>query len=290
MDRWMTPEINRILPILGIGIISFSVIIGLLARKIRSSFKPFSRKAVIYLLVALLLFGFTALVVAAGFFNTYTGYFIFFQVLFMLYGSLHVYLMKMKMDWGRDERSFWPDVLYSFLIMVAGALVFALIYRLVNREGLELPMMTSVLFFIIPVIVVHTFKKAMEIPPRVLKQWYYPVHQPVEDPDENKLKNLLLISFEFQKKSDDAWFTNFRAKAPTDMELGTLFYYFINDYNEQHPQARIHYTNANGEPYGWMFYKKPRWYTILTGYMDADKTIFINTIRENDIIVCARIY
>jgi hypothetical protein len=290
MDKWMTPEINRILPFLGIGIISFSVIIALLARKIRSSFKPFSRKAIIYLLAALLLFGLTALVIAAGIFKTYTGYFIFFQILFVLYGSLHVYLMKKKMAWGQDERSFWPDVLYSFLIMVAGALVFALVYRLVNREGLEWPMMASVVFFIVPVFVTHTFRKAMEIPPKVLKQWYYPVHQPVEDPDENKLKNLLLISFEFQKKSDDAWFTNFRAKAPTDMELGRLFYYFINDYNERHPQARIHYINANGEPYGWMFYKKPRWYTILTGYMDADKTIFVNSIRENDIIVCARIF
>lgn len=290
MDKWMTPEINRILPFLGIGIISFSVILGLLARKIRSSFKPFSRKAVLYLLSALLLFGLTALVIAPGFFKSYTGYFIFFQVLFVLYGSLHVYLMKKMMAWGRDERSFWPDVLYSLLIMAAGAIVFALVYRLVNREGLELPMMCAVLFFIVPVFVVHTFRKAMEIPPKVLKQWHYPVHHPVEDPDENKLKNLLLISFEFQKKSDDAWFTNFRAKAPTDMELGMLFYYFINDYNERHPQARIHYINGNGEPYGWMFYKKPRWYTILTGYMDADKTIFVNSIRENDIIVCARTF
>ncbi len=45
----------------------------------------------------------------------------------------------------------------------------------------------------------------------------------LEDPDENKLKNMLLISFEFQKGGTDHCFTNFRAKAPADMELRLLF-------------------------------------------------------------------
>ncbi len=73
------------------------------------------------------------------------------------------------------------------------------------------------------------------------------------------------------------------------MELGELFYYFINDYNERHPQGQIMFSNGTGKPYGWMFYKKPKWYTILTTYMDSDKTIYLNRIRENDVIVCSRI-
>jgi hypothetical protein len=142
-----------------------------------------------------------------------------------------------------------------------------LAYRWLNREGLEISMMFSTLFFIIPLFVWHTFLSALAIPPKVLNQWYYPVHEPMEDPEESKLKNMLLISFEFQKNGQDTYFTNFRAKAPVDMELGELFYYFINDYNERHPQ----------------------WYTVLTTYMDSDKTIYLNRIRENDVIVCSRI-
>jgi len=74
------------------------------------------------------------------------------------------------------------------------------------------------------------------------------------------------------------------------MELGELFYYFINDYNERHPLEHIQYVNGPGDPHGWMFYKKPKWYNILTRYMDADRTIFLNGIRENDVIVCIRAY
>lgn len=289
MERWFTPDLNRLLLYLGIGLISFSVIIGLVAKKIRNSFKPFSKKAIWYLLISVAVFALTGLFVAARFFSTYSGYFIFFQILFLLYGCLHIYWMQQKMDWGKDKRSFWPDLIFTFLILLAGAICFMLMYRFVNREGLELSMMLSTMFFIIPLFVWHTFHSAMAIPPKVFNQWYYPVHEPMEDPEEGKLKNMLLISFEFQKNGRDSFFTNFRAKAPVDMELGQLFYYFINDYNERHPQAQIHFSSGTGEPYGWMFYKKPKWYTILTTYMDSDKTIFLNRIRENDIIVCSRV-
>lgn len=289
MERFITPDLNKVLMLLGIGFLSLSVILGFVARKIRNSFKPFSKRAILYLVIAALLFALTGLIIGAPLFSSYTGYFIFFQVLFLLYGTAHVYLMERKLPWGAD-RAFWPDFIFTFLVMVAGAVGFVLAYRLVNREGLEIALMPSVLVFLVPLFVLYTFRQAMALPPKVLKQWYYPVHQPVEDPDESKLKNLLLISFEFQKKGDDAWYTNFRAKAPTDMELGTLFYYFINDYNERHPEGRIHFVNGQGTPHGWMFYKKPKWYNIFTRYVDADRTIFTNNIRENDVIVCARTF
>jgi hypothetical protein len=285
----LTPELNRLLLYLGIGLVSFASIIGLVAKKIRSSFKPFSKKAIWYLLISVAVFALTGLFIAVGLFSNYNRYFIFFQVLFLLYGGLHIHMMQRKMDWGKDKQTFIPDLMFTFLILLAGAICFVLAYRWVNREGLELPMMWATIFFIIPLFVWHGFLTALAIPPKVLNKWYYPVHEPMEDPEENKLKNMLLISFEFQKNGQDAFFTNFRAKAPVDMELGELFYYFINDYNERHPQGQILFSNGTGKPHGWMFYKKPKWYTILTTYMDADKTIFLNRIRENDVIVCSRI-
>lgn len=285
----LSPELNKLLLYLGISLISFSAIIGVFAKKIRSSFKPFSKRAVWYLLVSVAVFALTGLFIAARFFSSYNGYFIFFQVLFLLYGILHIYMMHRKMDWGKERQTFMPDLIFTVIILLAGAICFMLAYRWLNREGLEISMMFSALFFIIPLFVWHTFLSALAIPPKVLNQWYYPVHEPMEDPEESKLKNMLLISFEFQKNGQESYFTNFRAKAPVDMELGELFYYFINDYNERHPQGQIHFSNGTGKPYGWMFYKKPKWYTIMTTYMDSEKTIYLNRIRENDVIVCSRI-
>src|ERR1044072_1588007 len=285
----LSPELNKLLLYLGISLISFSAIIGIFAKKIRNSFKPFSKRAIWYLLVSVAVFAVTGLFIAARFFSSYNGYFIFFQVLFLLYGVLHIYMMHRKMSWGKEKQTFVPDLIFTFLILLAGSICFMLAYRWLNREGLEISMMFSALFFIIPLFVWHTFLSALAIPPKVLNQWYYPVHEPMEDPEESKLKNMLLISFEFQKNGQESFFTNFRAKAPVDMELGELFYYFINDYNERHPQGQIHFSNGTGKPYGWMFYKKPKWYTIMTTYMDSDKTIYLNRIRENDVIVCSRI-
>ncbi|HEY8895517.1 MAG TPA: TssN family type VI secretion system protein [Niastella sp.] len=285
----LSPELNKLLLYLGIGLVSFSAIIGIFAKKIRNSFKPFSKRAIWYLLISVAIFAVTGLFIATRFFSGYNGYFIFFQVLFLLYGGLHIYMMHKKMDWGKEKQTFVPDLIFTFIILLAGAICFMLAYRWLNREGLEISMMFSTLFFIIPLFVWHTFLSALAIPPKVLNQWYYPVHEPMEDPEESKLKNMLLISFEFQKNGQESFFTNFRAKAPVDMELGELFYYFINDYNERHPQGQIHFSNGTGKPYGWMFYKKPKWYTIMTTYMDSEKTIYLNRIKENDVIVCSRI-
>ena len=80
----------------------------------------------------------------------------------------------------------------------------------------------------------------------------------------------------FQKKLNEPHFTNFRAKAPRDMEFGQLFYYFINDYNERHPNGKIEFADKNLSAYGWIFYQKPAWYTINTKYIDTDKTFYAN--------------
>ena len=166
----MTPELNRLLLYLGIGLISFSAIISLVARKIRNSFKPFSKRAIWYLLISVAVFALTGLFIAAGFFSNYNRYFIFFQVLFLLYGGLHMYMMQRKMDWGKEKQSFWPDLIFTILIMLAGAICFMLAYRWVNREGLEISMMMSALFFIIPLFVWHSFLAALAIPPKILKK------------------------------------------------------------------------------------------------------------------------
>lgn len=285
----LSPELNKLLLYLGIGLVSLSAIVGVFAQKIRSSFKPFSKRAIWYLLASVAIFAVTGLLIAVPFFSSYNGYFIFFQVLFLIYGGLHLYMMHRKMDWGKEKQTFVPDLIFTIIVLLAGSICFMLAYRWLNREGLEISMMFSTLFFIIPLFVWQTFLSALAIPPKVLNRWFYPVHEPMEDPEESKLKNMLLISFEFQKNGQETFFTNFRAKAPVDMELGELFYYFINDYNDRHPQGQIHFSAGTGKPYGWMFYKKPKWYTILTTYMDSDKTIYLNRIRENDVIVCSRI-
>lgn len=288
MEKIISPELKHIFLFTGIGFVGLSTIMGVVIARLRGAFKPYLKRTFIYLLISCAAFALTAVLINIPF-ASLSYHFVIFQIMFLGLGILHAAFQKRYLLWSADD-SFWADLLFSLSLVMAGAICFLLAYRFFNRESPDIYMAAATLFFIVPFLVYETFKRAMNIPPKIYKQWYYPVDLQNElIPDEAKLKNLSVISFEFKKKPGDPYYTNFRAKAPADMEMGELFYYFINDYNDRHPQSKIAFANEKtGNPYGWIFYKKPKWYHIFTRYIDMDKTTFINSIRENDVIVCYR--
>ena len=264
---------NKFLMILGISAMGLSALLAKMIGKIKGSFKPYTRSTLWYSLICLIFFALIAFTAHPKIFTEPLSFLIFYQAYFLLFGSIHFYMMHRLLRWSGDEATFWVEVLYTLILGMFGSLCFVLVYRLVNVQGMVYLMATSSLFFIIPLFIYHTYKKAVAIPPKVLKQWAYPFHENIDDPDESKMKNLLVISLEFQKRTADGHYTNFRAKAPTDMEFGRLFYYFINDYNERHPNEKIEFISDRGDVHGWIFYKKPKWWSFITQYIDTDKTI-----------------
>ncbi|MCF3111403.1 TssN family type VI secretion system protein [Niabella sp. CC-SYL272] len=288
MENWFSPSLKSALPYLGISFISMSVIMGLIVSKIRGSFKPFTKPTVYYILLYAAGFAVIGLLSWFRFLESNTQQFLFFQFFFLWLGILHVYTLNTRLKWV-NEKTRWAEVFLTLAILFIGGLCFMMTYRLFRKDYMDLTMATAAVIFFIPLIVYYTYKQAVAIPFKILKQWHYPAHIEIAEVDEKKLRNLLVISFEFHKKGTDKHFTNFRAKAPVDMEFGELFYYFINDYNERHPSASIAYINDKGAPSGWIFFKKPKWYTLFTKYIDPERTIFINKIKENDIIICSRV-
>ena len=74
-----------------------------------------------------------------------------------------------------------------------------------------------------------------------------------------------------------------------NMEFGKLFYFFINDYNERHPESNIEHLNSTTQlPHEWIFYFKPNWLGNIN-HIDFSKTVLSNEIKENDVIVCQRV-
>lgn len=288
MERIFTTELLRMLGILGLGGFSLMAIVGRVVGRLRGSFQPYLKISILYILVGALFFAAVAFLGQNPLFKVPLRSFIIFQVIFLALGILHIYSMPKFLEWADDERSFWATLLFTVIVAVFGYMFFVIVFKWINPDRYHYLAGSSVAFFIIPLLVYQTFLKAIAIPPKIFRLWLYPINEEEQEPDEDKLKNMLVISFEFQKKINERHFTNFRAKAPRDMEFGQLFYYFINDYNERHPNARIEYTDEDKEAYGWIFYKKPRWYTINTFYIDPEKTFYANRIRENDVIVCSR--
>jgi hypothetical protein len=289
MSKIFSQQVMMMLGIAGIVGISLMTVLGVYISKARGSFAPYRKATIIYLLVALLILAIPG----------FAGYKVFFirpaytliacQVIFFVLGLFHIRYMHRYLKWSDSDKSFWFEAIFTLVTAAFGFIGFLIIFTWMNNEGYQYYMASSVSFFVIAFFVYNSFLRAVNIPIKIYNKWYYPVLEEVDDPDESKLKNILVISFEFQKKKTDKHFTNFRAKAPSDMEFGQLFYYFINDYNERHPNAKIEYLGERNVPYGWMFYRKPKWYSIGTKYIDTDLTFFTNHIRENDVIVCARV-
>lgn len=303
MEKLVTDELTKTVILLGMAMAGASALLVkliMLITKIHGSFKPYQKATLNYLLVALLLFAAIACLAYWSYLQNQQAFFWIYQAYFLVLGVIHVYWMRGYLKWSGNTKSLWSELLFTLVTALLGSIVFIIVHRFFNNydqlaeQGffnfnlLEQVMATSTIFFVVPWFVNQTFKSAIDIPDKVLKQWYYPVNQEMEEPDEEKLKNLLVISFVFRKQTTDIHYTHFRAKAPVDMEMGELFYYFINDYNERHPNEKIEFIDDAGEPHGWVFYKKPRLYTLLKQYIHADKTIYTNRIRENDVIICSR--
>jgi hypothetical protein len=289
MERVLPNELSKFLIIIGIGVLSLSALLARKVGKVKESFQPHQKATAWYLLLSL--FSFAIAACAQWFFPKAVNYLthsILYQAFFMLLGIVHIPLMHHYLKWSREENSFWFEVFFTIILAMFGSIGFAVVFRQFNKEGFELLMASGIFLFVIPLLFTETFTRAINIPPRILKHWFYPVHEQFQEPDESISKNLLIISFEFQKHSSDTLFSNFRVKAPTEMDFGQLFYFFINEYHERHPNAKIECMNEGGEPYGWIFYKKPRWYTFKTHYINTDNTIYSNRIRENDVIICSR--
>lgn len=288
MEKLLTNELLKYILIMGAGAIAMAAIMARLVAKLKGSFKQYQKATIIYLFVFAIFFAIIALSGMPFFFHKILTAFIFLQVYFLLLGSSHVFFLNKKISWANDEKSFVAEMLFTILICLCGCTIFLIIYHAVNKNGFEYLMAGASLFFVVPFFFYHTFQQAMAIPPKILKQWFYPVSEEIDEPEDSKLKNLIVISFEFQKQANDKNVINFRAKAPRDMEFGLLFYYFINDYNIVNSNSKIQFINGYGEPQGWVFYKQPRWNSIVTKYIDVDQTIFSNRIKENDVIICTR--
>jgi hypothetical protein len=274
--------------ILGIATIGLSALFSKMVEKVKGSVKPYIKSTIIYSLIALLFFAIIGFTAHPSIFTDHITFFIFYQAYFLLFGLVHFHVMHRFLRWSGNEAAFPAETVFNIILSIVGSICFMLVFKWKSTEGMVPMMLTACYVFILPGFVYQTFRKAIAIPLKIIKQWQYPFDQTIVDPDESKFKNLLVISFEFQKQTNDNHFTNFRAKAPADMEFGELFYFFLNDYNERHANSKIGFVEVNGTPHEWIFYKKPKWHTVLTQYIDTEKTIFNNKIRENDVIICSR--
>lgn len=273
-----------------VGLFFISSILMGVVKKLRLLFTRNKKKAILYALFTLLTFALAGLLSSSKVLNdTPLNSFIGIQVVFLILGSLHLFVLKRYFpDLEDDKTGFFNQFLFTIAILLIGFIAYI---NVINRFRPEFSFtfMGAGISYLIPFLVYKLFHFAYGIPVPVYKKWRYPIDDSIKDPTKQELVNPAVISFEFQKAFDEADITNFRIKAPEQMEFGKLFYFFINDYNERHPESPVQFLDPNSqEPQEWNFYFKPNWYGS-TRHIDHSRTILNNNIKENDIIVCQRV-
>lgn len=220
--------------------------------------------------------------------------FVLFWILSIIYLSLGVLFVLwahkryFKATKSNKNKVLVAELIYALSIILMSIAVFiAIQYFFNDKKFLFYPVLCSVLFFFIPILLWHTFLAAYLIPTPVYEYWTYPLDKPIPIPEEKENEVLYVIGFEIAKKMNDKR-TYFRAKTPENIPLGELFYHFINDYNEQQSETPVVYTNEFSESYEWKFRTKPKWYQF-SRILDSHKTIKENKIRENSVIICERV-
>jgi hypothetical protein len=277
---------------LGLGtlIIFFAIAVFLLTitmSRVKEA-KKYKKITLLYLILAGLGFGIAGL---AGFFglrDNLLTFFVVIQSLILILGISHSILLHSLLPWASKNKFAW-EFLFSIAIAFFGAFIFLLVYNfLLKVHVLQFVMLTGFIWFLVPFFFIKAFNQYCMIPERLFRKWYYPVGKEPSDPLDSELVSLLVISFVFHKKLNDPEITTFRAKAPSHMVFGRLFYYFLNDYNERHKEGPIEFLDSEQHPYGWVFHHKTNWFGRKR-YIDPDQIIIDNRIKENSVIICKRI-
>ncbi|MDX1270537.1 TssN family type VI secretion system protein [Bizionia paragorgiae] len=265
-------------------------LIMMLMTKLRKQFSQNKKSIIIYLILVLITFALVGLLSSDKVLNdTPLNSFLGFQLLFLLLGVGHIFVMKNYFQGiTQDKTAFFTEFLFTVVVACIGLIAF---FNVVNifRPDYKFIFLASITAFITPLLFYKLYIFATLIPVPVYKKWLYPVGENIKDPTPKELENPLVISFEFRKQENLNDVTNFRVKAPEAMEFGKLFYFFINDYNERHPESKIEFIdNATMEPQGWIFYFKPNWWSSIK-HINFLKTISGNNIKEDNVIICQRV-
>lgn len=148
-------------------------------------------------------------------------------------------------------------------------------------------MMGNFIVFFIPTLVNASFNHSLKIPPKIYTTWQFPEnYKELVGVSDDEMRDLVVFTLMIKKEEKDKDYTLYRAKGPTRIDFGRLFYNFVEDYNERFADAPIEIQNEDGF-YNWVFFKQPKWYEP-TKYIDPKFTLYMNGIEENSYIICMR--
>lgn len=215
-------------------------------------------------------------------------------ILFLVAGVFYwIFFKKAAGMHSNFDAYFYVTAILSYFFIVVGYLIaFSLFsgffkYNFLLTSYIWISSVSSVLT-IVPMLAEFAFGHAIAIRPKEYKTWVYPQKTLLMDRDKIDVTKFSVINFVFSKKYGDTAISNFQSKAPNEIKLGDLFYFFVQEWNHKNPGNTIEYAASNGMPFGWHFTIRKSWWQPKF-YLDPDLTVRENNIKLNQTIKTNRV-
>lgn len=208
------------------------------------------------------------------------------QVLYFFLGWYYLKILRNVVK-DLDQKPYYIEFLFVFVIMLIGAALFSLVFNLCNELQYGLWACTCIIPFIFPSVFGKAYKTFMDIPLEVYKIWSYDMQEDNEwEHEVTDNDKITVVEMELFKHVTDIKPLNIKAKAQEDMTFGGWFKVFIDDYNIKSSASPIVHSDYENS-YGWIFYT----ITSVLGrkrYIDPDLSFAKNKIKEHRVIIAKR--
>ncbi|SFC86685.1 TssN family type VI secretion system protein [Spirosoma endophyticum] len=269
-----------ILPIIVYSVVAILCLVGLVAR--HSGKEIFTKKLLAYTLgIIAVAGGLGAIMFRVG---SLVLAFYLIEALALMLGIVHVVLSR-KLFSFLPTGGFWSELLLAaFAVLLIGA-SFSAMFGWLTPSGLPASLLvTGLVPFLIPVLVLYALYAWNAIPLKIYKKWFYPVERPVPLVE---LDNTLRLNFLVTKRPDAPVSNRFTVTLPADRTLDELFQFMIYSHNhEEDPEHPIlyHEDNTEGTLLGWIFYRES-WGGWVKTYFDPSLSLLRNGLKPEDTII-----
>ncbi|MDR2205433.1 MAG: TssN family type VI secretion system protein [Flavobacteriaceae bacterium] len=269
-------------------VIAISIILTMIFSQKTTDFKQKYRSK-FYIYVFSLAFVYT-IIVLLGYNKLFSDNnlyeFIFYQACSLIIGITHCYIYRSYFEKFNSQKT-GNEYLFAFLSVCYASIPFMLIYAFLNGTDLVYLMLGHFIMFFAPTFLNDTFNRAMSIPPKVYVTWKFPEnYKETIGLSDEEWRDMVVFSYVMEKNKTASKYSVYRAKGPTRIDFGRLFYNFVVDYNEKYPEDKIQIEDENGL-FDWVFFLQPKWYET-TKYIDPNLTLYMNGIEENSVVFCMR--
>ncbi len=208
---------------------------------------------------------------------------------FFVFGVLHTWGIRFLSEQS-DTSTFGNELVFTIFVTMLGGFVFLLVFQWFYGQEYSVYILTGLLLFLTPFLFLKSFHFLIAIPELEYPKWYYPLDRDFNDFDDDEFsdkKTVLLKFYVMVKKDGDEKMVR-EALAPLRWEFGEYFGFLLTQSNLMKPGEKIDYLDEYGQPNGWLFYIKPKWYQS-PSIIDFKLTISENGLTGKEVIVCEKV-